>query len=82
MDRVAFPIPDDALRAFSDLLAWHRTTQDAAEALGRQGRASLRARAGPPAARAATAPPAREPDTSAGVEAPRRVPSSPAPPGG
>eukprot|EP00969_Alexandrium_andersonii_P026366 1151245-Alexandrium_andersonii.AAC.1 len=39
MDRVAFPLPSDAVRAFSDLLAWHRTAQEAAEALERHGRA-------------------------------------------
>eukprot|EP00969_Alexandrium_andersonii_P082541 3638704-Alexandrium_andersonii.AAC.2 len=40
MDRVAFPIPPDGIRALDELLAWHRTSRDAAEVLGRQGRAS------------------------------------------
>eukprot|EP00969_Alexandrium_andersonii_P342300 15130455-Alexandrium_andersonii.AAC.1 len=40
MGRVAFPVPPEAARAFSDLLAWRRAAQEAAEALGRQGRAS------------------------------------------
>eukprot|EP00969_Alexandrium_andersonii_P233748 10320190-Alexandrium_andersonii.AAC.1 len=47
MERVAFPLLPEAARACCELLVWHRTAQEAAEALGRQGRASPRGRAGP-----------------------------------
>eukprot|EP00969_Alexandrium_andersonii_P265251 11722292-Alexandrium_andersonii.AAC.1 len=47
MGRAAFPLAPDALRTLGDLVAWQRATRDAAEALGRQGRAAPRRREGP-----------------------------------
>eukprot|EP00969_Alexandrium_andersonii_P342970 15160412-Alexandrium_andersonii.AAC.1 len=65
MDRVAFPLPPEAVRACSDLLGWHRAAQEAAEALGRQGRASPRVRTVPPAAAGGVATPAAGPVAAA-----------------
>eukprot|EP00969_Alexandrium_andersonii_P040931 1794941-Alexandrium_andersonii.AAC.1 len=50
------------MRAFGELLAWHRTAQEATETFGRDGRAS-------PRRRAAAVPPADAPPPAGDVPA-------------